>query len=89
VCLRYGHAWEGSYEIRHSLDGPGHKRADYYGKSLKVPSPLTANKCRVCRGCQIRILRPGRARSARPWLGLTPLTGSADARRCASALRVR
>ena len=28
--------------------------------------PLTANKCRVCSGCRIRVLRPGRVRSARP-----------------------
>ena len=66
VCLRCGHAWEGSYEIRHSLDGQGRVRADYYEKSIKVPSPLTANRCRVCCGCRIRILRPGRVRSARP-----------------------
>lgn len=66
VCLRCGHAWEGTYEIRHSVDGQGRVRADYYVHSLKVPSPLTANRCRVCCGCRIRILRPGRVRSASP-----------------------
>ncbi|MET9762281.1 hypothetical protein ABZ016_25050 [Streptomyces sp. NPDC006372] len=67
VCLRCGHAWEGSYEIRHSLDRQGRPHADYYRKGSKVPSPLTENKCRVCLGHRIRILRPGRVRSARPW----------------------
>lgn len=66
VCLRCGHAWEGSYEIRHSVDDKGRLRADYYEKSLKVPSPLTANKCPTCLGRRIRILRPGRVQSARP-----------------------
>lgn len=66
VCLRCGHAWEGSYEIRHCLDGQGRVRVDYYEKSLKVPSPLTESSCRICSGCRIRILRPGRVRSARP-----------------------
>lgn len=66
VCLWCGHAWEGSYEIRHTLDGAGRLRADYYEKGFRVPSPLTSNRCRMCRGCRIRILRPGRVRSARP-----------------------
>jgi DNA-directed RNA polymerase subunit RPC12/RpoP len=67
VCLRCGHAWEGAYEIRHIRDGSGRLRADYFVRGgLKVPSPLTDNACRVCGGRRIRVLRPGRVRSARP-----------------------
>ncbi|MCD9877973.1 hypothetical protein [Streptomyces guryensis] len=67
VCLRCGHAWEGEYEIRHIRDAEGSLRADYYVRhGIKVPSPLTENTCRVCRGRKIRILRPGQVRSARP-----------------------
>ncbi|MFF8866084.1 MULTISPECIES: hypothetical protein [unclassified Streptomyces] len=67
VCLRCGHAWEGAYEIRHVRDGAGHLRAAYYLKGgLRVRSPLVDNTCRVCAGRRIRILRPGRVRSARP-----------------------
>jgi hypothetical protein len=67
VCLRCGHAWEGVYEIRHALDALGRPRVDYYVKpGFRVPSPLTENTCRVCLGHTIRILRPGRVRSAHP-----------------------
>jgi hypothetical protein len=67
VCLRCGHSWEGEYEIRHCRDADGRLRAEYYRKhDIKVPSPLTENTCRVCLGRTIRILRPGRVRSARP-----------------------
>jgi hypothetical protein len=67
VCLRCGHAWEGTYEIRHARDAEGRPRAEYYTKyGIRVPSPLTDNTCRVCTGRKIRILRPGRVRSAHP-----------------------
>jgi hypothetical protein len=67
VCLRCGHAWEGAYEIRHVRDGAGHLRVQYYLRDgLQVPSPLTDNTCRVCKGRTIRILRSGRVRSVRP-----------------------
>lgn len=65
VCLRCGHAWEGTYEIRHTRDAQGRPRADYYVRRLRVPSPLTANTCRVCRSDTIRILRPGLVDAAR------------------------
>ncbi|GGY14417.1 hypothetical protein [Streptomyces anandii] len=65
VCLRCGHAWEGTYEIRHSRDAQGRARTDYYVRCVKVPSPLTANTCRVCRGRTIRILRSGLVSSGR------------------------
>lgn len=65
VCLRCGHAWEGAYELRHVVDAEGRTRVVYYlNPGFRVPSPLTENTCRVCRGHQIRILRPGRVRSA-------------------------
>jgi hypothetical protein len=67
VCLRCGHGWEGEYEIRHTRDADGRLCAEYYMRhDVKVPSPLTENTCRVCLGHKIRILRPGRVRSAHP-----------------------
>ncbi|MEV7684551.1 hypothetical protein ACFW1F_00725 [Streptomyces bungoensis] len=67
VCLRCGHAWEGAYDIRHVRDAEGRPRAEYRVRGgLRVPSPLTAGTCRVCGGRRLRILRPGRVRSARP-----------------------
>jgi hypothetical protein len=67
VCLRCGHAWEGTYEIRHVRDGSGRLKAAYFTRGgLQVPSPLADNSCRVCTGRRIRILRAGRVRSARP-----------------------
>ncbi|OIJ96404.1 hypothetical protein [Streptomyces monashensis] len=66
VCLRCGHAWEGAYDIRHVRDAAGRLRAAYYVRGgLRVPSPLTANTCRVCGGHRVRILRPGRVDAAR------------------------
>lgn len=76
VCLRCGHAWEGAFEIRHSTDGPGHVRADYYVNSLKVPSPLTANRCRVCRSRRIRISGP--VECGQPARGTTDSTADHD-----------
>jgi DNA-directed RNA polymerase subunit RPC12/RpoP len=67
VCLRCGHAWEGTYEIRHTRDAEGHLRVEYYARfGMTVPSPLTDNTCRVCGGRRIRILRSGRVDSAHP-----------------------
>lgn len=66
VCLRCGHAWEGAYDIRHVRDATGCLRAAYYAPGgRRVPSPLTANTCRVCGGRRVRILRSGRVDSAR------------------------
>lgn len=66
VCLRCGHAWEGLYELRHTVGAAGVVRTDYYVHGIKEPSPLTENSCRVCGSRTIRILRPGRVASARP-----------------------
>ncbi|MGW2866145.1 hypothetical protein [Streptomyces sp. NPDC001205] len=66
VCLHCGHAWEGSYEIQHSVDAGGTPRGDYYVRGVRQPSPLTQNTCRTCLSTTIRILRSGRVAAARP-----------------------
>jgi hypothetical protein len=66
VCLRCGHAWEGAYDILHVRDAQGRLRTQYQVPGgPRVPSPLTANTCRVCGGHRMRILRSGRVDSVR------------------------
>ncbi|WP_411143911.1 hypothetical protein [Streptomyces sp. x-80] len=64
VCLHCGHGWEEEYEIRHSTDLSGHRKADYYAHGVRVASPLTRADCPACNRGPIRILRPGRVNVA-------------------------
>ncbi|MFD7534626.1 hypothetical protein [Streptomyces sp. NPDC059819] len=66
VYLHCGHAWEGSYEIQHSIDANGTMRTDCYVRGMKEPSPLTQNACRICHRTTIRVLRSGRVSATRP-----------------------
>ncbi|MFJ8673627.1 hypothetical protein [Streptomyces sp. NPDC093589] len=68
VCLHCGHGWEEDYEIRHSTDLSGQRRADYFAHGTRVASPLTRAECPSCDGGPLRILRPGRVDSTRPYL---------------------
>ncbi|MET7799659.1 hypothetical protein [Streptomyces decoyicus] len=68
VCLHCGHGWEEEYEIRHTTDLGGHRRADYFARGARVPSPLTLSDCPSCNLGPIRILHPGRVNSTRPYL---------------------
>ncbi len=68
VCLHCGHGWEEEYEIRHTTDLAGHRRADYFTRGVRVASPLTRADCPSCNLGPIRILRPGRVNSTRPYL---------------------
>lgn len=68
VCLHCGHGWEEEYEIRHTTDLSGHRRADYFARGVRVASPLTRADCPSCNLGPIRILRPGRVNSTRPYL---------------------
>ncbi|WP_319949635.1 hypothetical protein [Streptomyces halobius] len=70
VCLHCGHGWEEEYEIRHTLDLAGQRRAEYFVHGLRVASPLSRADCPFCRRGPIRILRPGRVKAARSFLHL-------------------
>ncbi|GGN37588.1 hypothetical protein GCM10012285_12480 [Streptomyces kronopolitis] len=68
VCLHCGHGWEEEYEIRHTTDLAGRRRADYFSHGTRVASPLTRAECPSCNRGPLRILRPGRVDSTRPYL---------------------
>ncbi|GAA3178437.1 MULTISPECIES: hypothetical protein [Streptomyces] len=68
VCLHCGHGWEERYEIRHTTDLAGRRRAVYYSGGARVPSPLSRSECPACNLGPLRILRPGRVESARTFL---------------------
>jgi hypothetical protein len=65
VCLHCGHGWEEEYEIRHSTDPSGRRRADYFSHGTRAHSPLTRDECPACSRGPLRILRPGRVSSTR------------------------
>ncbi|MFC5722089.1 hypothetical protein ACFP1Z_18140 [Streptomyces gamaensis] len=60
ACMRCGHGWERSYEIRHQRDTDGVMHAVYYADGVRVPSPLTRPTCENCGEHVVRIMRPGR-----------------------------
>lgn len=65
ACMRCGHGWEESYEIRHHLDENGRTTVSYHVGGARVPSPLTRPSCHSCGSHLVRIMRPGRVAGAR------------------------
>ena len=65
ACMRCGHGWEQSYEIRHHTDEAGRISVSYHVGGSRVPSPLTRPSCHNCGGHVVRIMRPGRVAGAR------------------------
>ncbi|MEV4434014.1 hypothetical protein [Streptomyces sp. NPDC049555] len=59
ACMRCGHAWEQSYEIRHHVDAKGEPFVVYYADGERVPSPLTRPTCLNCGAHVVRIMRSG------------------------------
>ncbi|MFH8403596.1 hypothetical protein ACH4FX_02315 [Streptomyces sp. NPDC018019] len=59
ACMRCGHGWEQSYEIRHHVDADGRAHCVYYADGERVPSPLTRPTCLNCGGNVVRIMRAG------------------------------
>ncbi|MFF2651821.1 hypothetical protein [Streptomyces sp. NPDC058045] len=65
ACMRCGHGWEQSYEIRHRTDADGEESVVYLADGKQVPSPLTRPTCQNCGGHVVRIMGAGRVSSAR------------------------
>ncbi|MFI0262870.1 hypothetical protein ACH4OW_27980 [Streptomyces sp. NPDC017056] len=59
ACMRCGHGWEQSYEIRHHVDADGRTSCVYYADGERVPSPLTRPTCLNCGANVVRIMRAG------------------------------
>ncbi len=59
ACMRCGHGWEQSYEIRHHVDAKGQPFVTYYADGERVPSPLTRPTCINCGEHVVRIMRSG------------------------------
>ncbi|MEU5049513.1 hypothetical protein [Streptomyces sp. NPDC021096] len=59
ACMRCGHGWEQSYEIRHYTDAEGRPFVTYYADGERVPSPLTRPTCVNCGEHVVRIMRSG------------------------------
>ncbi|MET9416543.1 hypothetical protein ABZY03_20615 [Streptomyces klenkii] len=60
ACMRCGHGWEQSYEIKHHTDAEGRPFVIYYADGERVPSPLTRPTCVNCGEHVVRIMRSGR-----------------------------
>ncbi|MEU4210245.1 hypothetical protein AB0F13_09660 [Streptomyces sp. NPDC026206] len=59
ACMRCGHGWEQSYEIRHHTDAEGRPFVLYYADGERVPSPLSRPTCVNCGEHVVRIMRSG------------------------------
>ncbi|MEU7134727.1 hypothetical protein [Streptomyces sp. NPDC046261] len=59
ACMRCGHGWEQSYEIRHYTDAEGRPFVTYYADGRRVPSPLARPTCVNCGEHVVRIMRSG------------------------------
>ena len=57
VCLRCGHRWEQTYEIRHGVDLGGRPSITYFADGRRVPSPLGRLTCQSCEAQVVHITR--------------------------------
>lgn len=80
ACIRCGHGWEQSFDIRHYLDGSGNEFVMYFADGVRVPSPLTRPTCLNCGGHKVRIMQAGQVSSI-----LDLLHGNAEHSRGAEA----
>jgi hypothetical protein len=64
ACMKCGHGWEQTYEIRHHHDAKGQPFVSYHCDGERVPSPLTRPTCLNCGEHVVRIMRSGQVRSA-------------------------
>ncbi|MDH6117962.1 hypothetical protein [Kitasatospora sp. GAS204B] len=64
ACLNCGYGWEQAYDIEHHQAKDGHTVVQYYANGVRVPSPLLQPTCPGCGGHTVRIMQPGRIRTA-------------------------
>ncbi|MGW0731544.1 hypothetical protein [Streptomyces sp. NPDC002851] len=84
ACIRCGHGWEQTFDIRHYLDGSGTEFVMYFADGQRVPSPLTRPTCLNCGGHKVRIMQAGQVSSI-----LDLLHGRTEPRRGAEATEAR